>query len=185
MKTKSIYIDESGITNIGIHSTFAFVTIEVRDSESINNQIILIEDKLNLKVAHWRDMSWKVREKFAKEIIKIDFEAHVVIHKNPINVQEALILSIQQAIVRDDYITMVIDGTKNEKIIKAIRQFLRSKNKSISTIRQKSDETAPVLRIADFIAGSTRSYYDDNSNILGKNIFEIIKNKILFTTFKF
>ena len=104
-------------------------------------------------------MSWRLREKFAKEISKLEFEAHVVIHKNPINIQDALLLSIRHAIIDNNYKSMIIDGSKNEKIIKIIRQFLRSKNKSISIIRQKSDETAPVLRIADFIAGATRSFY--------------------------
>ena len=185
MKLKSIYIDESGISNINSHSTFAFVTIEVVNTTNINESILSIEYNLRLKHAHWRDMSWRLREKFAKEISKLEFEAHVVIHKNPINIQDALLLSIRHAIIDNNYKSMIIDGSKNEKIIKIIRQFLRSKNKSISIIRQKSDETAPVLRIADFIAGATRSFYDDNSNTHSHNVFDIIKSKIIFTTLKY
>lgn len=130
-------------------------------------------------------MSWKVREKFATELSRLDFSAHVVIHKNPINIREAFIKSMEYSIVNEDYGTMIIDGGKDDKLIKIIRNFLRSKNNSISKIRQKSDESAPVLRIADFIAGATRSYYDDPENINAKNIIDKVKSKILFTTVKF
>ena len=184
-KTKSIYIDESGIANTSKHSTFSFVIIEISDTEKINLEIETVEKKLRLKVAHWRDMSWKVREKFATELSRLDFSAHVVIHKNPINIREAFIKSMEYSIVNEDYGTMIIDGGKDDKLIKIIRNFLRSKNNSISKIRQKSDESAPVLRIADFIAGATRSYYDDPDNINAKNIIDKVKSKILFTTVKF
>ncbi len=182
---KNIYIDESGVSNINIHSTFAFVVIEVTNKDVIEKQIQEIESSLRIKNSHWRDMSWSLREKFSERLKSLDFEAHVVIHKNPINMRQAFLESVEHAVIKSDYTSMIIDGSKDQKMIKIIRQFLRSKNKSITTIKQKHDETEPILRIADFVAGSSRAYYDNPEKDTAKKIFEILKSKLTFTTIKF
>ncbi len=46
--SKYFFVDESGISNINEHTSFAFVGIEVHDLESFNLKLLEIEKKLNI-----------------------------------------------------------------------------------------------------------------------------------------
>jgi hypothetical protein len=181
---KIIYIDESGISNISKHSTFAFVMVYVSDVKNVEEKILEIEKSLHIENAHWRDMSWKIRESFSKKINTLDFNTHIVVHTNPINPREALLTSIKHASLDTDIFSIIIDGSKDDKFLNVIKQFLRNNNKQIRNVKQKNDKNAPVLRIADFMAGATRAHYDNKDNLQAKNIFENIKSKIDFITIR-
>ncbi len=181
MKIQTICIDESGITSKNGHSTFALVYIEFQDSESFNKKIIHIENKYKIDKIHWSEMSWKIRKSISLEISDLDFKTRVAVFKNPINTDESLLLSIKYLILSEDIIKNIyIDGDKPEKFISKIKKIIRSKRLSIKNIKTVKDEKFAGLRIADYMAGAVRAYYDtENENT--REIFQAIKTKIVVT----
>lgn len=185
LKNKIIYIDESGQNfKIG-HSTYAFVYVEVQDDLDIEKQMEKIELDLKIGKAHWRDMSWQVREKFADKIANLNFTATVIVFKDQIDSSKSLGEAFKYAILDNDFKKIIVDGEKSGKYGKIIKNVLRQKNFSTKEVNFRDDEKYAGLRLADFIAGLTRAYYENPQNEHAAKIFSKISKKIKVTTIKY
>lgn len=184
-RVKIIYVDESGQNFKFGHSTYAFVYISIENSAEIEKQVQKIESDLNIKKAHWRDMSWKVREKFADKISVLEFTANVVVFKDSKDIPKSLGEAFKYAILENDFKKIIVDGEKSEKYGKVIKNILRQKNFSSKDVNFKDDEKYAGLRIADFIAGMTRAHYENLDNELAAKIFDKLKKKIKVTILNF
>ncbi len=182
MKLNTVCIDESGITSKNGHSTFALVYIEYSCEEEFDSSVIAVEEKYRIDKIHWSEMSWKVREKVASDISKLDFKSRVSIFKNPINVDESLLLSIKYLILSEDKIKNIyIDGDKPEKFVGKIKNILRSKNLPVKNVKGLDDKKFSGLRVADFVAGCVRYYYDNPESDNSIKVFNIMKSRISIT----
>lgn len=174
-----IAIDESGISSKIGYSVYAFIFIPIKDYTSISNHIIRIEKELGIDYIHRSEMSWKLRMQLAYKLIFTDFKVHVVTYTNPVLPDKTLIHSIFHVFSKIKHVDKILIDGKRSKIYKSkIKKIF--KNHIIKTHRIKfiDDTSEPILRLADFIAGSIRSYLDDSKNIHAKNIYQTFKNKI-------
>lgn len=79
-----IFIDESGTHKQSGHAANAIVYIKIENLEEVEQELKEILKKLNLDFFHWADHGWKVRSKFLKKIIKLDFTFKIGIFKSPV-----------------------------------------------------------------------------------------------------
>lgn len=68
-----IFIDESGTHKQSDHSTIALVYVEIINLEGFEKAVERIEKQLKIRYFHWTDESWEKREKFIKQLLKLDF----------------------------------------------------------------------------------------------------------------
>jgi hypothetical protein len=184
-KNKIIYVDESGQNFKFGHSTYAFVYVEVEDNVDFEKQVQQIELDLKIHKAHWRDMSWKVRERFADRISSLDFTANVVVFKDSKDTSKSLGEAFKYAVLENDFKKIIVDGEKSEKYGRVIKNVMRQRNLSTKDVDFRNDEKFAGLRIADFIAGLSRAYYENLGNEFAKRIFEKISKKIRVITVNF
>ncbi len=175
---KYICIDESGIHSTVGHSTIAFSYVEYEKKEDVDTFIIEIEKSLGLEYFHWRKHNWKIRKLFAKRISELDFLAKVSVFENPVHPEKILSIAISELITEKDIHKIFIDGDSDKSYVKTFKKSLRDKNITLKYIQTQKDEANPGLRLADFIAGCVRSYYDDVTNEKSKEIYDIIKSKL-------
>ena len=172
-----VFIDESGIHKSIDHSVFALVYISTEDREVLERAVIEIEKKLNITDFHWSDHSWKVREKFIRELAKLPFTAKIAIFKNPINTAQALEWSLIHLLVDKDIDQIHIDGKKPRWVEHKFKKVLRDKGITVRHLRTDRHTSSPGIRVADAIAGLSRSYYDKKSKNAEK-LWKIISKKI-------
>jgi hypothetical protein len=173
-----VYIDESNILgNIG-HTVYVGVYIKYLNKDDIGQKIINIEKDLKILYTHWVDMTWKIRLKFVYKIQSLDFICNISNYKNPIN-QEKVLEDFLYKIIKSksNIFRIIIDGNKGKKYEQKIKKLLKNKGIKFRKIIFIDDKKEPLLRLADFIAGSYRSYLD-NTNSNNAQIYNILKHKI-------
>ena len=164
-----IFIDESGIHKQVDNSTFVLVYIEVKNYELIEKKIQKIEKDLKLDKFHWMNVVWKVKEKFIEEALKLNFTAKVAVIKNPISPSQELEKCLIHMIVEKNIRNIYIDGKKPKSYERKIKKILRDKNIKVRKLKSVNDEQCAGIRLADMVAGLTRSYFDKkNLDRIGK-----------------
>ncbi len=165
MENKQIvYIDESNILSKIGNSVYVCVYIEYINKENISQKIESIEKDLKISYTHWVDMPWKLRLRFADKINNLDFNCKIVVYKNPINQSKILEDFLFKVIKKEDIVyKIIIDGNNGIKYERSLKCFLRYKGVKVYKIKFVDDKNEPALRLADFIAGSYRSYLDNRS----------------------
>ena len=176
-----IFIDESGIHKDIDHSVYVLVYIEVENCDLLNNAVLKIENDLQIKEFHWSETVWPVKEKFIKRILKLNFKIKIAVLDNPIipNIELEKILSHMLIERNIDYV--YIDGKKPKWYEKRIKNILRSKSFSVSKLRTVKSSQFPCIRIADMVAGLTRTYYDSKNINKIEKYFLALKKKIIIT----
>ena len=176
-KKTVIYIDESGIHKQTDHATFALVYIEFQNVAKIEQAVLRIERKLNIRPFHWAHHSWTIKKHFVNAINSLPFNAIVAIFRNPINPSEALEWAIMHTVVEKEFGTIYLDGKKPRWVIKLIKRTLRHKGFHVKNIKSVNDASYPAMRIADAIAGLVRAHYD-KPNGRAEVLWETIRKKI-------
>lgn len=164
------YIDESGVNKVDGHSTVACV-LTTSDLE-IENKVRKIEENLSIENLHWKDMSWKVREKAIDKIVDLEIFANVLILENPNNVPRYMSEYIPKLIEINKIDSIYIDGEKGRNFKNAFKSSLRANGLSTRDLHFVSSKDNPILRVADIVAGCIRYHYDNPGN---KNIFALYK----------
>lgn len=118
-----IFIDESGTHKQSGHATNAVVYITLENIEKVENQIRQILGEMELDSFHWADHGWKIRDKFLKEIIKLDFEFKVGIFKNPVKMGEMTENVFQHLITEKDIEKVWIDGKQPKWYERRLKRF--------------------------------------------------------------
>ena len=173
-----VFIDESGIHKAVDHSCFAFVYIEVSASEDISRQIEMIEHDLGIHIFHWAKRDWNTRTDFIKRIAKLDFKIKIAIIKNPIRFDSELENILSRLVIEKHINEIVIDGKKSKRYQKRLKKVLRDKGISVKKLRTGNDQGFPVLRIADAVAGVSRSFYDDPHG-KSSHLYKLLEAKII------
>ncbi len=174
----SIYIDESGIISKIGHSVYVLVYIEYLNEFNIGKIILKIEKDLNISHIHWVNMSRKIRLKVAKKLRDIDFTCTYVVYNNPISQEKALENVLIEALKQEDLLhRIIIDGKSGQKHEKYLKKILKDRGVRIYKVKISDDKKEPLIRLADFMAGLIRSYYDikNKDNLY---MYELLKHKI-------
>ena len=164
-----IFIDESGIHKNVDNSSFVLVYIQIKDYNFLESKIKEIEKKFKIDYFHWSKIPWKKKEGFIDSVLNLDFKVKVAVLKNPINPTIELERILSHMIIEKNIKDIYIDGKKPKWYERKIKKIIRSKNILIKKIRTVDDRQYAGIRLADMIAGLTRSYFDN------KNMDKIFK----------
>lgn len=176
-----IFIDESGIHKKVDHSTFALAYVEFENYPIVEKKILDIETKLKIKYFHWSKTVWSVKEKFMEQALNLDFKAKIAIVKNPINPSKEIEKVLAHTIVEHDIKYIYIDGQKSKRYEHKIKHILRDKNISVKKLKIVKDEQSAGIRLADMIAGLSRSYFDKKNPEKFDKFYHKLEKKIIIT----
>ena len=120
-----IFIDESGTHKQSGHASDVIVYIKVEKLEKVEAQIRQILEELNLEVFHWADHGWKVRNKFLKKIINLDFTFKAGIFKNPVKTDEITETILTSLITEKSIKNVFIDGKQPKWYERRLKKVLK------------------------------------------------------------
>ncbi|MDX9856083.1 MAG: DUF3800 domain-containing protein [Candidatus Moranbacteria bacterium] len=174
-----VFIDESGIHKKVDHSSFALVYVRIDNFDSIEKEIVEIERALNLKKFHWAETPWVVKEKFIQKILKLDFKVKIAIIKNPINPSDELERVLSHMAIEKNISGIFIDGKKPKWYERKIKKILRDKGVSARKVKTIDDDEIACARLADMIAGLSRSYFDRKHKEKFDRLYNMLEKKIV------
>ncbi len=173
-----IYIDESGIISKTGHSVYVLVYIECFNQFNISEDILKIEKDLNISYIHWVNMSKNIGMKLAKKLKDLDFEYKYVLFDNPISQNKALENVFNRLLKSENNIfKIIIDGESSKKYENKLKAVLKNKGIKVYKIKFVNDKNDPLLRLADYMAGLIRSYFD-KKNKDNTYIYDLLRHKI-------
>lgn len=155
-----IFIDESGIHKKVDYSSFALVYIEVKNFDEIEKRICAIEKELKIEKFHWAEVAWRFKEKFIQESLKLDFKIKIAIIKNPVKPEKEFERILSHMIIEKRISCVYIDGKKPKWYSLKIKKVLRDKGISAKKVRILKDDQNAGIRLADMVAGLSRSHFD-------------------------
>ena len=177
-----VFVDESGIHKQADHSTFCLVYIETEHREDIEKAIMEIENRHRMPPFHWVDQPWQLRQAFIQDIAALPFTAKIAIFDNPIIIGDALEWALTHLIVEKHFKTLYIDGKKPRWIERQLKKVLRDKGITVKKLKTVRSNSSPGIRLADALAGVSRSYHD-NPKGKAKVLWDCVyKNCLLYTS---
>jgi len=174
-----IFIDESGIHKKVDHSTFALAYIEAKDYSATEKEIQKIEKELKIDYFHWAETVWKVKEKFIKSVLKLDFKAKIAVVRNPVNPSLEMERVLSHMIIEKNIRNIFIDGKKPKWYAGKIKKVLRDKGISVKKLKTVKSNQYAGARIADMIAGLVRSHFDKKNEEKLAAFYQQLKKKII------
>jgi len=174
-----IFIDESGIHKKVDHSSFALVYIEIDNFEKIEKGIIEIERDLNIEKFHWSEIAWKFKEKFIKEALKLDFKVKLAIIKNPVNPAKELERILSHMAIEKKISCIYIDGKKPKWYGLKIKKVLRDRGVSARKVKMIKDDQIACVRLADMVAGLSRSHFDKKNEKNLQKYYKKLERKLI------
>lgn len=173
-----IFIDESGTHKQSGHAANAVVYITLDNIEEIENQLRQIVADMGLESFHWAKHGWKVRKKFLKEIIKLEFKFKVGIFKNPVKTGEMTETVFQHLITEKDIELVWIDGKQPKWYERRLKKVLRDKGISVIKLRTVRNEASqPGIQLADALAGLSRYHFENPNAEHAKRWFDRFKKE--------
>lgn len=182
-----IFIDESGTHKQTGYATTAIVSIEVKKLETFERKIKQILEELEIETFHWAKHGWKIKEKFFKKIMKLDFKFHVAVFKNPFHPEKMIEIVFRHLITEKNIRAIYIDGEKPRWYERKLKKVLRDKAISIKKLKAIRKENAySGIQLADALAGLIRYFYDNPEEKDSRRIFKkLMKEKKLLGQFLF
>lgn len=174
-----IFIDESGIHKDVDHSTFVVVYIETENYEKIENEIENVERELEIDYFHWKKTVWRVKKKFIERMLKLDFGVKIAVIRNPINPAEELKRVLSHMIIEKNIKNIYIDGKKPKWYERKIKKILRDKGISVRKIKTVRSSQYAGIRLADMVAGLSRSYFDKKNLGRISEYYQRLQKKII------
>ena len=174
-----IFIEESGVHKSVDHSTFVLVYIKINNYDQIERQIQAAEKKLKIDYFHWAHTVWKVKAEFMSAILKLDFKVKIALLRNPIKPAQELERILIHMIVERNIKAIYIDGNKPKWYERRFKKILRDKGISISKLKTVSDTQYAGVRLADMVAGLSRSYFDKKNLAKITQYYKLLESKIV------
>lgn len=174
-----IFIDESGIHKSTDHSTFVLVYIQIDDYDKLEREVKAIEVKLKIENFHWAHTVWEVKEMFLEKVLKLDFKAKIAVIKNPVNPAKEIERVMSHMIIERNIKAIYIDGRKPKWYERRIKKILRDKGISVRKLQTVKDTQYAGIRLADMVAGLSRSYFDNKNLERVEKFYKQLKNKVI------
>ena len=175
-----VFIDESGVHKKVDHSTFVLAYVESKNYDLLDKQICRLEKELNIDYFHWSETVWKVKEKFLDQVLKLDFKAKIFVVKNPVYPSKEIENAMIQMIVEKNIQAIYIDGKKPKWYERNIKKVLRSKGMTVKKLKTVKASQYSGIRLADMIAGLTRSYFDKKNMYRIEKFYKRLNKKSIF-----
>ncbi|MBI4252638.1 DUF3800 domain-containing protein [Candidatus Uhrbacteria bacterium] len=156
-----VFIDESGVHKTDGHSCFSLVYVTTDNAEFLEHSIIEIERQNRMSVFHWTDQPWKLRSVFLQAVAKLPFTAKVALFRNPIIETKALEWALRHVLVEKNFRAIILDGKKPKWVERQLKKVLRDNGISVKKLKTVRQESSAGVRLADAIAGLSRTYFDD------------------------
>ncbi len=157
-----IFIDESGTHKQSGHAANAIVYIEIENLQEVEEEIKEILKQLKFDFFHWADHGWKVRSKFLKKIIKLDFTFKIGIFKNPVKTDQMTGIVLEELITEKTIKNVFIDGKQPKWYERKLKKVLRDKGISIKKLKTVRNESShPGIQLADTLAGLFRYHFEN------------------------
>ena len=90
---------------------------------------------------------------------------------------KALAEALQHLLAERNIGQILIDGDKPKAYTRQLKKVLRDKGITVKKIRSVKDESYPMIRIADAVAGAARATYDDPSGKAAP-LLKLLESKI-------
>lgn len=175
-----IFVDESGIHKQKEHSSFALVYVAVQNKEKLEKSVEEIENEHGIKEFHWVDLPWKLRAAFIKDAVNLPFTVKVAIFKNPISHKDSLEWALEHLLVERNFKALYIDGKEPKWIERRLKKVLRDRGITIKKVQTVRSSSSAGIRLADALAGLSRTYFD-NPEGKAKDLWKAIQKKIKTT----
>jgi hypothetical protein len=173
-----IFIDESGTHKKTGHATSAVVTIQVKNIEKFEKHMVKILEELDITVFHWAEHGWKIKEKFFKAIMELEFTCMAAVFQNPYNPEKMVEIVFQHLITDTSIRSIYIDGEKPKWYGRKLKKVLRDKGVSVKKLRAVRNEMShPGIQLADAVAGLIRYCYDNPQKIDSNRLFKKLKKE--------
>ena len=113
--------------------------------------------------------------------LKLNFKVKIAIVKNPVNPTMELEKVLSHTIIEKDIKNIYIDGKKPKWYERKIKLTLRNKNISTKKLKTVRNKQSAGIRIADMVAGLSRTYYDKKNLQKITKYFKLLKKKTIIT----
>ena len=121
----------------------------------------------------------KFKEKFIQEILKLDFNVTVAIIKNPINPAKELERVLLHMAIEKHISCVYIDGKKPKWFELKIKKVLRDKGVSVKKLKMVNDDEVACVRLADMVAGLSRSHFDKKNEKRLEKYYKKLEKKLV------
>lgn len=173
-----VFIDESGNHKQAGYAANAVVYITIENLETVEGKLKQIIQDLDLESFHWAEHGWKVKGKFLKEIIKLNFKFKVGIFKNPVKTNDMTETVFQHLITERDIERVWIDGKQPKWYERRLKKVLRDKGISVKKLRTVRNETSnPGIQLADALAGLSRYHFENPQAEDAKRWYQRLKKE--------
>ena len=120
---KDVFIDESGIFRVFGHSVYCLTICDSVFSSELDSKIAKVEENLKILPFHWRSHTWKIKEKFLKEILRIEkWECVLVVIGNKNYSYDLFQNLLSKALQGTEIRRMYIDGKKHKDYVNGVKK---------------------------------------------------------------
>lgn len=159
------FVDETGQDTKG---EMFIVSVVVTDDEydRINEALIEIEQRSNKRMDKWRKARFKARLAYLQAILANPAFTDAIFFSHYINslayfelTVETTARAIQCKAAVTQPVTIVVDGLSGQSIDR-FKKSLRQRNINARKVRGVRDESEPLIRLADAVAGLVRDFIE-------------------------
>lgn len=174
------YVDETG-QDIKSEIFVVVAVVSAGDQDQIRKQLLKIEEVVKTRKLKWRKLRNDRRMKYLTLVLNQKIasgEVYIGRYQKPIPFFFPVLDLIEKAItqaVKSKYIAKVyVDGI-NKKVAKSLTNALRARGISLGLVKNRRDESEPLIRLADMWAGCVRSAFFNNKD--SENTFKQAKER--------
>lgn len=176
------YVDETGQDTCGKLFIVVSIVIE-KEKEILSEDLEKIEIQSGKYLRKWIKTDKIIREKYLNAVLslnKIKNKVYFQMFKETKSYQDLMILVIAKSInryveqqeIRQYQATIIIDGLKKTETRK-VSKALRDLGTKVHKVRGIKDESDPIIRLADALAGMVRKSKQNNQKIKNNLIIEL------------
>ena len=134
---------------------------------------------LKIENFHWAETAWEVKRKFMDEVLKLNFKVKIAIVDNPVNPAVELERVLAHMVIERNIKKIYIDGKKPKWYERKIKKILRDKGISVRKLKTVKDSQYAGIRLADMVAGLSRSYFDKKNLDKISKYYKRLQEKII------
>ena len=173
-----VFIDESGIHKQDGVSAIAMVFVIPEWRSELEKAILEAETSLKISSFHWANHKWSIRMGFLNKILTRGFadkmQIQVFIKNNPLYYYDFLSSSLEIIVKSKKIWQITFDGQKTRRYERRMEDILRDNNISTRMLKIQNDQSSPLLRLADAMAGLTRFYFENPEHEQVKKLFNSV-----------
>ena len=113
------------------------------------------------------------------EALRLNFQTKIAVIKNPVNPAKELEKVLSHMIIERNIKNIYIDGQKPKWYERKIKKILKDKGLSVKKLKTARSNQFAGVRLADMIAGLSRSYFDKKNLDKISQYYKKLERKII------